>query len=45
MMLLYVIVGIGTLWGILTFVGLHEEENYIKELCESARKATEGEYK
>ena len=41
-MLIYIIIGIGALWGILTLIGLHEEENYIKELCESARKATEG---
>jgi len=44
-MLIYVIVGIGAFWGILTLVGLREEENYIKELRESARKATKGEYK
>ncbi len=41
-MLAYVLIGIGALWGILTLVGLREEENYIKELCESARKATEN---
>jgi uncharacterized membrane protein YuzA (DUF378 family) len=41
-MLAYVLIGIGTLWGILTLAGLREEENYIKELCESARKATEN---
>ena len=41
-MLAYVLIGIGALWGILTLAGLSEEENYIKELCESARKATEN---
>lgn len=41
-MLAYVIIGIGALWGIVTLIGLREEENYIKELCESARKATKG---
>ena len=41
-MVIYIIIAIGALWGILTLIGLHEEENYIKELCESARKATEG---
>lgn len=41
-MLAYVLIGIGALWGILTLISLREEENYIKELCESARKATEN---
>jgi hypothetical protein len=41
-MLTYVIIGIGALWGILTLIGLHEEEKDIKELCESARNATKG---
>lgn len=41
-MLTYVIIGIGVLWGILTLIGLHEEEKDIKELCESARNATKG---
>jgi hypothetical protein len=40
-MLVYVIIAIGALWGILTLVSLDEEEKYIQELCESARKATE----
>ena len=39
-MLLYVVIAIGALWGILTLVSLDEEEKYIQELCESARKAT-----
>lgn len=39
-MLAYLLIGIGALWGILTLIGLHEEEKYIKELCESAREAT-----
>lgn len=41
LMLVYVIIAIGALWGILTLVSLDEEEKYIQELCESARKATE----
>lgn len=39
-MLPYVIVAIGTLWGLLTLIGLREEEKEIKELLDSARKAT-----
>jgi hypothetical protein len=42
LMLVYVIIAIGALWGILTLVSLDEEEKYIQELCESARKATEA---
>ena len=34
-----VIIAIGALWGILTLISLGEEEKYIQELCESARKA------
>ena len=40
--LTYVIIGIGAFWGVATLIGLREEENDIKEMCESARKATEG---
>ena len=40
-MLVYVIIAIGALWGILTLVSLDEEDKYIQELCESARRATE----
>jgi hypothetical protein len=42
--LLYVVIAIGALWGILTLVSLDEEEKYIQELCESARKATEAKH-
>jgi len=41
-MLIYVIISIGSLWGILTFIGFHEEDKEIKEMIESARKATEN---
>ena len=40
-MLIYVITAIGSLWGILTLVGLRQEEKEIKEMIASARKATE----
>lgn len=39
-MLVFVIIAIGALWGIFTLISLDEEEKYIQELCESARKAT-----
>jgi hypothetical protein len=39
-MLIYVITAIGALWGALTLIGLREEEKEIKELLDSARKAT-----
>lgn len=39
-MLLYVIIFIGALWGILTFVSINEEDKEIKEMVQSARRAT-----
>jgi hypothetical protein len=39
-MLPYVIVAIGTLWGLLTLIGLREEEKEIQELFESVRNVT-----
>ena len=39
-MLIYVITAIGALWGILTFIGIREEDKEIQELLESARNAT-----
>ncbi len=39
-MIIYVITAIGALWGVLTLIGLREEEKEIKELLESARNAT-----
>lgn len=41
-MIAYVIIAIGSLWGILTFIGFHEEDEEIKEMIESARKSTEN---
>ena len=41
-MIVYVIIAIGSLWGILTFIGFHEEDKEIKEMIESARQATEN---
>jgi hypothetical protein len=40
-MLPYVIIAIGSLWGIITLVALREEEKEIKELIDSARKANQ----
>jgi len=39
-MIIYVITAIGALWGVLTLIGLREEEKEIQELLESARNAT-----
>ena len=39
-MLIYVITGIGALWGILTLIGLREEDKEIQELLDSAYKTT-----
>jgi hypothetical protein len=37
----YIIIAIGTLWGIFTFISIRQEDKDIKEMIESARKATE----
>lgn len=39
-MIVYVITAIGALWGILTLIGIREEDKEIQELLESARNAT-----
>jgi hypothetical protein len=44
-MLIYVIIAIGTLWGIFTLIGIREEDKEIKEMIESARKATQDKKK
>lgn len=36
-MLPYVIVAIGTLWGIFTLIGIREEDKDIQEMIDSAR--------
>jgi hypothetical protein len=36
-MLPYVIVAIGTLWGLLTLIGIREEDKDIQEMIDSAR--------
>jgi hypothetical protein len=41
-MLTYAIIAIGALWGILTLISLRQEEKDIKEMVESARKATQN---
>jgi hypothetical protein len=38
-MLIYAIIAIGALWGIITFISLHQEEKDIQEMVESARNA------
>ena len=35
----YVLIAIGTLWGVLTLVSLREEEKYIQELFQAAEQA------
>jgi len=39
-MIAYVIIAIGTLWGIFTFISIREEDKEIQEMVDSARKAT-----
>jgi hypothetical protein len=39
-MIIYIIIAIGTLWGIFTLIGIREEDKEIQELLESARNAT-----
>lgn len=39
-MIIYVITAIGALWGLLTLIGLREEDKEIQELLQSARNAT-----
>jgi hypothetical protein len=39
-MIVYVITALGALWGILTLIGIREEDKEIQELLESARNAT-----
>ena len=36
-MITYVIIAIGTLWGIFTLIGIGEEDKEIQEMVESAR--------
>jgi hypothetical protein len=40
-MIIYIIIAIGTLWGIFTLIGIRQEDKEIQEMVESARKATE----
>jgi len=39
-MLMYVVIAIGALWGILTLIGIREEDKEIQEMINSARNAT-----
>jgi hypothetical protein len=36
-MIIYIIIAIGTLWGIFTLIGIREEDKEIQEMVESAR--------
>lgn len=36
----YILIAMGTLWGILTLISLREEEKYIQELCRSAEESS-----
>jgi hypothetical protein len=39
-MLVYIVTAIGALWGILTLIGIRQEDKEIQELLDSARNAT-----
>jgi len=41
-MITYVIIAIGTLWAIFTFISIREEDKDIKEMIESARKHSQN---
>jgi protein-S-isoprenylcysteine O-methyltransferase Ste14 len=38
-MLVYIITAFGALWGILTLIGIREEDKYIQELFQAAQEA------
>ena len=38
-MLIYLIIALGALWGIFTFISIREEDKEIQEMVESARNA------
>jgi hypothetical protein len=42
-MIIYIIIAIGTLWGIFTLIGIREEDKEIKEMVESARNHTKNQ--
>ena len=37
-MIIYIIIAIGTLWGIFTFISIREEDKEIQEMIQSARR-------
>lgn len=37
---IYIMIAIGALWGALTLIGIREDDKHVRELVESARKAT-----
>jgi hypothetical protein len=39
-MLTYVIIALGTLWGVFTFISIRQEDKEIQEMIDSARNAT-----
>ena len=41
-MITYVIIAIGALWGIITLIGIREEDKDIKEMIKSARKHSQN---
>ena len=43
-MITYVIIAIGTLWGILTFIAIREEDKEIQEMIQSARNHTKNQH-
>ena len=40
----YIFIALGALWGILTFFALAQEEKEIKQMVQSARKVTHKSY-
>lgn len=40
----YILIAIGSLWGILTLISLREEEKYIQELFQSAKNHNRQSY-
>jgi hypothetical protein len=42
-MIIYIIIAIGTLWGIFTFIGIREEDKEIQEMIRSARNHTKNQ--
>ena len=42
-MIIYIIIAIGTLWGIFALIGIREEDKEIQEMIRSARNHTKNQ--